>query len=91
VTPGEVPGDPAAAGAFVAVAVTDTGMGIAPELVERVFEPFYTTKEAGQGTGLGLAIVADFVRQSGGHVVLASAPGSGTTVEIRLPEVAMGA
>jgi PAS domain S-box-containing protein len=72
-------------GQYVLIAVTDTGCGIAPDVLHRVFEPFYTTKEAGQGTGLGLAMVYGFIRQSGGHVSLSSEPGRGTTVRMYLP------
>ncbi len=84
---GDVPDDPEAAGPFVAIAVSDTGIGMPDDVVARAFEPFFTTKEAGRGTGLGLAMVRDFIRQSGGHVRLVSAPGVGTTVELLLPEL----
>jgi CheY-like chemotaxis protein len=70
------------------VSVSDTGVGIAPEQLDRVFEPFYTTKEVGRGTGLGLSQVYGFVEQSGGHVHIKSAIGAGTVVLIYLPKAA---
>ncbi|MEI4488301.1 ATP-binding protein [Frigidibacter sp. MR17.14] len=76
---GVAPGD------FVEIAVEDTGSGIAPDLLERVLEPFFTTKPMGQGTGLGLSMVYGFVQQSGGHLVIRSEPGRGTTVALRFP------
>ena len=72
-------------GRYVLVAVSDTGVGIAPELIEKVFDPFFTTKPIGQGTGLGLSMVYGFARQSGGQVRVHSQPGVGTTVTIYLP------
>ena len=77
--------DGTAPGAFATIAVTDTGAGMAPEVMTRAFEPFFTTKPLGQGTGLGLSQIYGFVRQSGGVVRLESAPGRGTTVRIFLP------
>jgi signal transduction histidine kinase len=71
--------------AFVMIAVSDTGAGMAPEIAARACEPFFTTKEPGRGTGLGLSQVAGFARQAGGHVRIASAPGEGTTVRLYLP------
>lgn len=72
-------------GMFAWVSVTDTGMGIPPDVLGRVFEPFFTTKEPGRGTGLGLSQVFGFVRQSGGHLVLRSVVGEGTVATIWLP------
>jgi PAS domain S-box-containing protein len=75
-------------GPYVMLSVSDTGVGIAPGHLARVFEPFYTTKEKGKGTGLGLAMTYGFVKQSGGHVNIESQPGQGTTVRLYLPRAA---
>jgi signal transduction histidine kinase/ActR/RegA family two-component response regulator len=74
-----------AAGQFVQIAVTDTGIGMQPDIVSKAFDPFFTTKEVGKGTGLGLSQVYGYVRQSGGHVKIYSEPDVGTTVRIYLP------
>ncbi|MDP4025393.1 response regulator [Methylobacterium sp. NEAU 140] len=73
--------------AFAAVSLTDTGAGIAPEVLPRIFEPFFTTKEIGKGTGLGLSQVFGFAKQSGGDVDVHSALGAGTSFTLYLPEV----
>lgn len=72
-------------GDYVTIRVTDTGVGMSPEVMARAFEPFFTTKEVGKGTGLGLSQVYGFVRQSGGEVRFDSAPGQGASVTILLP------
>ena len=72
-------------GQYVMMVVTDTGVGIAPELLERVFEPFFTTKPTGLGTGLGLSMVYGFARQSAGHVKIYSELGEGTSIRLYLP------
>jgi signal transduction histidine kinase len=77
-------------GAFVVITVTDTGHGMAPKVLERAFEPLFTTKEAGGGAGLGLSMVYGFVKQSGGHAFIRSEVGRGTTATLYLPHAAAG-
>jgi PAS domain S-box-containing protein len=74
-------------GPHAVISVTDTGCGMAPEVMARAFDPFFTTKPQGQGTGLGLSQVFGFVKQSGGTVKLQSEAGRGTTVKIYLPRI----
>jgi signal transduction histidine kinase len=77
-----------AAGPYVRVSVGDAGMGMTKDVAEHAFEPFFTTKDVGKGSGLGLSQVYGFIKQSGGHVRIDSAPGKGTTVNLYLPRLA---
>jgi CheY-like chemotaxis protein len=72
-------------GDYVTIAVQDTGIGMPPEVLEKVFEPFFTTKESGKGTGLGLSMVYGFVQQCHGRVEVESEQNVGTTIRILLP------
>jgi len=75
--------------AFVTIAISDTGCGIPADQIERIFEPFFTSKEVGKGTGLGLSQVYGFAKQSGGEVRVSSEVGRGTTFTVYLPEKEM--
>ncbi len=88
--PGDAPAD-LAPGVYTVLTVADTGTGMDEATRARVFDPFFTTKEVGKGTGLGLTIVQDFVRQSGGGVLLESRPGVGSEFALWLPRRSSGA
>jgi PAS domain S-box-containing protein len=80
--------EPGQAATFVRITVSDTGVGMAPDVRDMAFEPFFTTKQPGQGTGLGLSQVYGFIKQSGGYCQLDSEPGAGTRVNLYLPRTA---
>ncbi|MBM9538278.1 ATP-binding protein, partial [Desulfobulbus alkaliphilus] len=74
-------------GRFVVLSVSDTGTGISPEIQERIFDPYFTTKEAGKGTGMGLAVIHGIVTSHGGFITCASEPGQGTTFQVFFPAI----
>jgi nitrogen-specific signal transduction histidine kinase/CheY-like chemotaxis protein len=74
-------------GAYVKLMVKDTGTGIAPADIERIFDPYFTTKEAGKGTGMGLAVAYGIIKSHGGHVKVYSELGDGTTFEVLFPRI----
>ncbi|MDP9836586.1 CheY-like chemotaxis protein/anti-sigma regulatory factor (Ser/Thr protein kinase) [Neorhizobium huautlense] len=72
-------------GTYIAITVRDTGVGMPPDIIDKVFDPFFTTKPIGQGTGLGLSMIYGFAQQSGGAVRIDSTPGEGTGITLYLP------
>jgi len=72
-------------GNWVALSVADTGCGIDPEVLDKIFDPFFSTNDAGKGNGLSLAVVLGILRRSGGHILLESEPGKGTTFQLLFP------
>jgi two-component system NtrC family sensor kinase len=74
-----------AAGNEIFISIADTGCGISPQILNRIYEPFFTTKEVGKGTGLGLSVSYDIVKKHGGYITVDSEPGKGTTFTICIP------
>ena len=74
-------------GTYLKLTVSDTGHGMPPEVMERIFEPYFTTKDLGSGTGLGLSVVHGIVKSHGGAIICRSVPKEGTTFEVYLPEI----
>ena len=83
--PDTIPVPASRAGGFIAITVEDTGCGMSPEVVKRIFDPYFSTKPPGKGTGLGLAVSLGIVERHGGCIQVESTPGSGTTIRIFLP------
>jgi CheY-like chemotaxis protein len=78
-------------GEYVAISVSDTGVGMSPEILEKAVDPFFTTKPVGEGTGLGLSVIYGFIKQSRGHLRIYSEVGQGTTVKLYLPRALQNA
>jgi CheY-like chemotaxis protein/anti-sigma regulatory factor (Ser/Thr protein kinase) len=74
-------------GSYMLLSVSDTGAGMSPDIVDKIFDPYFTTKEKGRGTGLGLSVVHGIVKSHHGAVVCRSEPGTGSTFEVYLPEL----
>jgi len=70
---------------YISIEFNDTGTGIKPDIIERIFEPFYTTKPVGEGTGLGLSVVHGLIKNMQGEIFVESTPGKGSTFTILLP------
>jgi signal transduction histidine kinase len=85
VTGESAPSDDVPAGEYVRLSVADSGIGMSPEVLSKAIDPFFTTKPQGQGTGLGLSMIFGYIKQSKGHLHIASEPGRGTIVTILLP------
>jgi CheY-like chemotaxis protein len=75
-------------GPYVKLAIRDTGVGIAPNVMERIFDPFFTTKQLGEGTGLGLSVVHGIITQHDGHITVESEPGRGSVFTVYFPKIA---
>ncbi len=86
---GSLPGKDLPPGEYLEISVSDTGSGIPVEIMEHIFDPYFTTKKIGEGTGLGLSVVHGIVRHHGGEIMLYSEPGNGTVFHIYLPRVEM--
>ncbi len=84
------PGQELSPGSYAKLSVKDTGHGIPPEIMARIYDPYFTTKGVGRGTGLGLAVVHGIVKSHGGSIVCSSSPGEGTTFDMYLPGIVSG-